>query len=290
MLAQLAKEVGAYRSGARCDGCRHRLIPSDMIRHCDMCQYDLCESCWADQIPAPGYPMRHDPACVLQCPKGHFLRQVLLSQLANEVASYKANVVCDGCYRHISPSEVLYHCDSCQYDLCESCWANQMPAPGYPMRHDPASGQQCPKGHFLRQFLLSQLAEEVAPYRGGAVCDGCYRRINPSDVIYHCDRCRYDLCNSCWAIRTAVPGPMPPPPFPASVPVGVPVPEHKKTTEDDQGVSDDVCIVCMVEKRDHVFVPCGHMLLCSNCSSRYDISKGCPLCRSPCTTLMKVYR
>ena len=41
---------------------------------------------------------------------------------------------------------------------------------------------------------------------------------------------------------------------------------------------DRTCIVCMVESKSHLAVPCGHQLACKKCSSELSI---CPICREP---------
>ena len=34
-----------YAAGARCDGCRKHVIPSQGFMHCGVCIYDLCSKC-----------------------------------------------------------------------------------------------------------------------------------------------------------------------------------------------------------------------------------------------------
>lgn len=46
-------------------------------------------------------------------------------------------------------------------------------------------------------------------------------------------------------------------------------------TEDD-AVQLSECIVCMDALRDTVLIPCGHLMFCSNCSSR--LHERCPVC------------
>jgi hypothetical protein len=40
----------------------------------------------------------------------------------------------------------------------------------------------------------------------------------------------------------------------------------------------DRCLVCMDKKRDVVFVPCGHIAVCGECSQRARVKK-CLICR-----------
>lgn len=46
------------------------------------------------------------------------------------------------------------------------------------------------------------------------------------------------------------------------------------TPEDDKSL--DECMVCSDQKRDILFVPCGHITICSQCSVRV---KKCLLCK-----------
>ena len=41
-------------------------------------------------------------------------------------------------------------------------------------------------------------------------------------------------------------------------------------------VEDSTCIVCMVDPKSHLAVPCGHQLACKECSTKLNI---CPICR-----------
>jgi len=49
---------------------------------------------------------------------------------------------------------------------------------------------------------------------------------------------------------------------------------------------DDLCVVCMDAKRDMVCLPCGHVCLCSVCST---LSKSCPICRCEVSQTLKVF-
>jgi len=54
------------------------------------------------------------------------------------------------------------------------------------------------------------------------------------------------------------------------------------TMDMDDGVS---CVVCMAQSRSHVFVPCGHMVTCVNCTKLTN----CPVCRMSIKMAMRVY-
>lgn len=58
--------------------------------------------------------------------------------------------------------------------------------------------------------------------------------------------------------------------------------------EDSEPKEDEMCICCTEVKRDTVFLPCGHMLMCHNCSRTWE-NKCCPTCRKDIKMSMKVY-
>eukprot|EP01025_Chloroclados_australasicus_P033008 TRINITY_DN3352_c0_g3_i2.p1 TRINITY_DN3352_c0_g3~~TRINITY_DN3352_c0_g3_i2.p1 ORF type:complete len:384 (+),score=42.36 TRINITY_DN3352_c0_g3_i2:60-1154(+) len=49
----------------------------------------------------------------------------------------------------------------------------------------------------------------------------------------------------------------------------------------------NLCVICMENRCDAVFVPCGHMCCCYACGER--MSRRCPVCRGRSTSLVKVY-
>ena len=57
--------------------------------------------------------------------------------------------------------------------------------------------------------------------------------------------------------------------------------------EDD----DMMCSVCLVERKDHVFVPCGHVCACEKCVSQIRNTERhvCPMCRSPFTSAIRFF-
>jgi len=44
-VADLAKEVPEYKPCAICNGCRRKIMPPEIDRHCYACNYDLCPEC-----------------------------------------------------------------------------------------------------------------------------------------------------------------------------------------------------------------------------------------------------
>ena len=61
---------------------------------------------------------------------------------------------------------------------------------------------------------------------------------------------------------------------------------HYQTRVSHSQPSDDCC-VCMSQKRTHVLNPCGHFVLCEECSQ---LCNGlCPICKTQYTAIIKVY-
>lgn len=50
---------------------------------------------------------------------------------------------------------------------------------------------------------------------------------------------------------------------------------------------DKTCKVCMDKKINTVMVPCGHQVLCENCSKV--INKQCPICNQPVQQVIKTF-
>lgn len=53
------------------------------------------------------------------------------------------------------------------------------------------------------------------------------------------------------------------------------------------------CVICLTQKKDHVFIPCGHQCLCGPCATRFKRQARhqiCPICRVRIREIMKVYK
>ena len=52
------------------------------------------------------------------------------------------------------------------------------------------------------------------------------------------------------------------------------------------------CVVCMVNPRTHVLIPCGHQCICKDCVVRLRKLKprACPVCRQPFTSEHQVFK
>ena len=60
----------------------------------------------------------------------------------------------------------------------------------------------------------------------------------------------------------------------------------KKEQERRKGEENQDCCICLENKKDVVFNPCGHYVCCTQCSSSLNI---CPLCRTKIDGKIKVY-
>jgi hypothetical protein len=67
----------------------------------------------------------------------------------------------------------------------------------------------------------------------------------------------------------------------------------KKPAASADAPEDDatMCVVCLVERKDHVFIPCGHLCACEGCATEITNMKDptCPMCRAPFVSVNKVF-
>lgn len=63
-----------------------------------------------------------------------------------------------------------------------------------------------------------------------------------------------------------------------------------KVGEDDNNVSS--CVICMEYVKNHVAIPCGHIITCTRCKHKMDEldDNRCPLCKVPYTQLLRVFQ
>lgn len=59
-------------------------------------------------------------------------------------------------------------------------------------------------------------------------------------------------------------------------------------TIQDDNANDSSCIICMSALREIIFVPCGHILICSKCSKNTNFIKCC-LCNKKIDNIYKLY-
>jgi hypothetical protein len=66
-------------------------------------------------------------------------------------------------------------------------------------------------------------------------------------------------------------------------------PPPRPVVADAEALEDDAaCVICMENKKTTCAVPCGHKILCNSCSREADFET-CPICRTPCDKIIRVY-
>ena len=59
-------------------------------------------------------------------------------------------------------------------------------------------GAFCSGGHELSRTSVKALNDRKrSPYSSGARCDVCCNAISMGEELYHCDKCKYDVCMKC---------------------------------------------------------------------------------------------
>ena len=166
----LVYEPCSYSEGTFiCDRCsRH----GRRSYHCDLCRFDLCNSCARDlshrtYVPPPS----------LSAPEG----STLMTPMHDHLLTYgrcknpSGRFVCSLC-QGLAPKG--YSCNVCHFDLCDVCARTQS---------------------FTSPLHQHALTYGYSPYREGRfICDHCRK----SDTLgYNCFQCRFDLCERCALIR-----------------------------------------------------------------------------------------
>ena len=62
--------------------------------------------------------------------------------------------------------------------------------------------------------------------------------------------------------------------------------------EERRTESRSLCVICHDREAEHAVIPCGHLCLCSDCSTDYrslGVSQSCPLCRGTVQGTLKIY-
>ena len=52
---------------------------------------------------------------------------------------------------------------------------------------------------------------------------------------------------------------------------------------------ENLCRICMSEESRMIFIPCGHLVMCEECSKKYNKDK-CIYCRKEPSSLYKIYK
>eukprot|EP01083_Nonionella_stella_P125152 378422_1 len=175
-----------------CSVCRSHGGVNEVWHGCRRCDYDECTRCNAktpDTIPAinPAYAAAKPNIVYARdlaganCPGSHGLTAFRTPQ-----TGYSCNLCRTVCRAH----EVMHGCRSCNYDLCDACYAKNTSK----KRKDEIV-VVCDRQH--------ELKKKNTGYHGGYgtvgyKCNLC-RAVHSGRTAWHCDPCRYDLCDQCYA-------------------------------------------------------------------------------------------
>jgi hypothetical protein len=64
--------------------------------------------------------------------------------------------------------------------------------------------------------------------------------------------------------------------------------EDKTHTIDYSSSHTTSCVICLEGERNHAIVPCGHVILCDECSRQHTL-RHCPMCRVRIQSLLKIF-
>jgi len=204
LVQQLGMENPMCMNGVKCDACMRHIPPNETVYRCDTCQYNLCNSCNGQDASAPSAPTAPAPWDSVDsnnCPQGHSLRTVLMTDLVSDMA-YKGGCWCSKCKSPIGPSEIVHHCDLCHYDVCSSCHGGcaddqtsvQLQESCIQSSSSAISKIHCPNGHSL--IMTSMDMCQPNRYINGPVkCAKCDSII--SGCYYRCEQCDLNYCSNC---------------------------------------------------------------------------------------------
>lgn len=140
--------------------------------------------------------------------------------------------------------------------------------------NDDEEHLQRPRGHTpartgVRVQPMNTAVSQVQPEK--TRCDICSRVVDPCLLDGHRESCRAQhrkkMQEQQSSKRSPTIAPAPPPHNQEDIPVEL------------------LCIVCMEAKKEYAFVPCGHVVGCSDCVRVMD---ACPVCRTARRGLLKV--
>ena len=67
--------------------------------------------------------------------------------------------------------------------------------------------------------------------------------------------------------------------------------QHKRARTDvkSDGYDHGKCVVCLNSPAQCALVPCGHQIVCVDCSARVEASGVCPVCRQEIIMAMRIF-
>lgn len=63
--------------------------------------------------------------------------------------------------------------------------------------------------------------------------------------------------------------------------------ERRQRVRDRDLREDQICVVCNINAREIILLPCGHVCICEDCSA--NINDSCPICRTNITQRAAAY-
>lgn len=69
------------------------------------------------------------------------------------------------------------------------------------------------------------------------------------------------------------------------------VSSNNKINDDKTDDTTEACVICMEFVKNHVCIPCGHLISCTRCTKKMDDLEGrCPICRVPYEQLLRIFK
>ena len=70
-----------------------------------------------------------------------------------------------------------------------------------------------------------------------------------------------------------------------------PIPRGTERPTSPAASPEDACVVCMTNRKNFAYVPCGHLCVCSSCAEMETSCSGgrCPICRAQAEKLLRIY-
>jgi len=206
-----------YNGNYKCDGCATDQ-PRGFAYHCSTCRYNVCQKCFhqrgsqppvnppvitntpvivfhpdpiINNYPPPPEPIYIPPPVPISPQSNAYWSSyhshpLYLSDARVTYPSSNGNWICDYCRKQGNATMVMYHCNSCNYDLCDNCV------------HCPSSLPQNAlwSSYHAHPVYLSD-PRVTYPSNGNWRCGHCRKKGSKTAIMYHCGQCQFDLCDKC---------------------------------------------------------------------------------------------
>lgn len=129
---------------------------------------------------------------VLRCKTNHELRWMITVPFIYYKKSKSFWIKCDNCSRTFSSS--CWHCDNCNYDLCEACGLNKGVS---------SLKLKCGNNHELLWRPEANMFYEFKGQGHNFSCKSC--REVKNETHWHCRQCEYDICQKCGSEKGQAP-------------------------------------------------------------------------------------